>query len=241
MDELESFARKNRILNAIPTSELHRLLALMERVQLYPRQVLERPGGGTEYIHFPIDGVLSMIASTREGDTVEVATVGNEGATGVIAMLSGSKQRAQQVPLVKVRALIPGAVVRMRVDAFEAAIERSSEVNRCVMRYLNVLFSQLVLSASCNRLHSLEQRCARWLLGCRDRTQFEEVPVTQELLAEMLGVRRQSVDHVLGELETKQMIECLRGSVKIHDVDSLRSVACECYPLAKERLDNSLT
>ena len=107
-----------------------------------------------------------MIASTREGDTVEVATVGNEGATGVIAMLSGSKQRAQQVPLVKVRALIPGAVVRMRVDAFEAAIERSSEVNRCVMRYLNVLFSQLVLSASCNRLHSLEQRCARWLLSC---------------------------------------------------------------------------
>ena len=166
-----------------------------------------------------------MIASTREGDTVEVATVGNEGATGVIAMLSGSKQRAQQVPLVKVRALIPGAVVRMRVDAFEAAIERSSEVNRCVMRYLNVLFSQLVLSASCNRLHSLEQRCARWLLSCRDRTQFEEVPVTQELLAEMLGVRRQSVDHVLGELETKQMIECLRGSVKIHmpDTAPLRS------------------
>ena len=241
MDELESFARKNRILNAVSTSELHRLLALMERVQLYPRQVLERPGGGSEYIHFPIDGVLSMIASTREGDTVEVATVGNEGATGVIAMLSGSKQRAQQVPLVKVRALIPGAVVRMRVDAFEAAIERSSEVNRCVMRYLNVLFSQLVLSASCNRLHSLEQRCARWLLSCRDRTHFEEVPVTQELLAEMLGVRRQSVDHVLGELETKQMIECLRGSVKINDVDSLRSVACECYPLAKERLDNSLT
>ena len=240
MDELESFARKNRILNAIPTSELHRLLALMERVQLYPRQVLERPGGGSEYIHFPIDGVLSMIASTREGDTVEVATVGNEGATGVIAMLSGSKQRAQQVPLVKVRALIPGAVVRMRVDAFEAAIERSSEVNRCVMRYLNVLFSQLVLSASCNRLHSLEQRCARWLLG-GDRTHFEEVPVTQELLAEMLGVRRQSVDHVLGELETKQMIECLRGSVKINDVGSLRSVACECYSLAKERLDNSLT
>ncbi len=241
MDELESCARKNRILNAIPTSELQRLLALMERVQLYPRQVLERPGGGSEYIHFPIDGVLSMIASTREGDTVEVATVGNEGATGVIAMLSGSKQRAQQVPLVKVSALIPGAVVRMRVDAFEAAIERSSEVNRCVMRYLNVLFSQLVLSASCNRLHSLEQRCARWLLGCRDRTQFEEVPVTQELLAEMLGVRRQSVDHVLGELETKQMIECLRGSVKINDVSSLRSVACECYSLAKERLDNSLT
>jgi CRP-like cAMP-binding protein len=240
MDELESIARRNRILNAIPTSELHHLLPLMERVGLYPRQVLERPGGGSEYIHFPVDGVLSMIASTREGETVEVATVGNEGATGMIAMLSGSKQRANHVPSVKVCPLIPGSVVRMRVEAFEAALERSSEVNRCVMRYLNVLFTQLVLSASCNRLHSLEQRCARWLLACKDRSQFEEVAVTQELLAEMLGVRRQSVDHVLGELETKHMIECLRGSVKVNDVSALGSVACECYHLAKERLDNFL-
>ena len=241
MEELEILARRNRILNAIAKSELHLLLPLMERIGLYPRQVLDRPGGPTEYVHFPVDGVLSMIASTREGETVEVATVGNEGATGMIAMLSGSKQRAQQVPLVKVCALIPGSVIRMRVDAFEAAIERSSEVNRCIMRYLNVLFTQLVLSASCNRLHSLEQRCSRWLLACRDRSQFEEVAVTQELLAEMLGVRRQSVDHVLGELESRHMIECLRGSIKINDVTGLGSVACECYHLAKERLDNFLT
>jgi CRP-like cAMP-binding protein len=238
MEELEVSVRKNRILNALPKAELRQLLPLMERVSLFARQVLDRPGAPTEYVHFPLDGVLSLIASTQEGETVEVATVGNEGATGMIAMLSGSRMRAQQGAPIKVSTLIPGSIIRMRVDAFEAALERSSDVNRCVLRYLNVLFTQLVLSASCNRLHSLEQRCARWLLACRDRSQADEVAVTQELLAEMLGVRRQSVDHVLGELEAKHMIECLRGSIRLNDASGLNSVSCECYHLAKERLDS---
>jgi CRP-like cAMP-binding protein len=240
MEDLESSASKNRILNALPKGELHHLLPLMERVSLSSRQVLDRPGAPTEFVHFPLDAVLSLIASTEEGETVEVATVGHEGATGMIAMLSGSRMRTQQGALVKISTLIPGAVIRMRVDALEAAVERSSDVNRCILRYLNVLFTQLVLSASCNRLHSLEQRCARWLLACRDRSRSDEVAVTQELLAEMLGVRRQSIDHVLGELESKHMIECLRGSIQLNDFSGLASVACECYHLAKERLDNFL-
>jgi CRP-like cAMP-binding protein len=240
MDELEISARKNKILNALPKAELHHMLPLMERVPLFSRQVVDHPGAQTEYVHFPLDAVLSLIASTQEGETVEVATVGNEGATGMIAMLSGSRMRAQQGALVKVSTLVPGSIIRIRVDAFEAAVERSGDVNRCVLRYLNVLFTQLVLSASCNRLHSLEQRCARWLLACRDRSQADEVAVTQELLAEMLGVRRQSVDHVLGELESKQMIAGLRGSIRLNDVSGLASVSCECYHLAKERLENFL-
>ena len=240
IEELEMSARKNRILNAIPRTELQQLLPLMERITLFSRQVLDRPGAPTEFVHFPLDGVLSLIASTQEGETVEVATVGNEGATGMIAMLSGSRVRARQGALVKLSTLIPGSIMRIRVDALEAAVERSSEVNRCVLRYLNVLFTQLVLSASCNRLHSLEQRCARWLLASRDRSQSDELAVTQELLAEMLGVRRQSVDHVLGELESKHMIECLRGSIRLNDAAQLASVACECYRVAKERLDNFL-
>ncbi len=240
MEDLEMSARKNRILSALPKSELLQLLPAMERIGLFARQVLDRPGAPIEFIHFPLEGVVSLIASTREGETVEVATVGNEGATGMIAMLSGNKMRIQQGSLVRVTTLIPGSAIRLKADVFEAAMERNSSVNRCVMRYLNVLFAQLVLSASCNRLHSLEQRCARWLLACMDRGQFEEVAVTQELLAEMLGVRRQSVDHVLGELESKHMIECLRGRIKIYDQARLGSVACECYHLAKERLDTFL-
>src|SRR5512144_79358 len=105
MAELETLARKNRILNSIPQIELQQLLPLMERVTLFSRQVLDRPGASTEFVHFPLDGVLSLIASTQEGETVEVATVGNEGATGMIAVLSGSRMRAQQGALVKVSTL----------------------------------------------------------------------------------------------------------------------------------------
>jgi CRP-like cAMP-binding protein len=161
---------------------------------------------------------------------------GNEGATGVIAMLSGSKQRAQQVPLVKVRALIPGAVLRMRVDGFEAAIERSSEVNRCVMRYLNVLFSQLVLSASCNRLHSLEQRCARWLLALQDRTGSRKLRIRQQPLADMLGVTRQSAERLLNDFEVAEILDSQRAAVTIKDRSKLHERACACYRMLAKRL-----
>lgn len=240
MDPLEQLALQNRLLGAIPKSELAHLLPHMERMDLFPRQVLYRPGTPVDFIHFPVTAVVSMIASTLDGETVEVATVGSEGFTGVTAILSSPKTRGQQGALVKVITQIPGSVVRLKADVFEAEMERNIELNRCVRRYLNVLFTQLVLSVGCNRLHSLEQRCARWLMTCMDRNEYEEIAVTQELLAEMLGVRRQSVDHVLGELESKRMIECLRGSIKINDPKRLSAVACECYHLAKERLDNFL-
>jgi CRP-like cAMP-binding protein len=167
---------------------------------------------------------------------LEVATVGNEGATGVIAMLSGSKQRAQPVPVVKVRALIPGAVLRMRVDGFEAAIERSSEVNRCVMRYRNVLFSQLVLSASCNRLHSLEQRCARWLLALQDRTGSRKLRIRQQPLADMLGVTRQSAERLLNDFEVAEILDSQRAAVTIKDRSKLHERACACYRMLAKRL-----
>jgi CRP-like cAMP-binding protein len=202
--------------------------------------VLYRQGTAVEHVYFPITGVLSMIASTIDGETVEVAAVGNEGFTEVTAILSSQQPRGKQATVMQVVTQIPGSVIRLKADVFEAALDHHVELNRCVRRYLSVLFTQLVLSVSCNRLHSLEQRCARWLMSCVNRSEYEEIAVTQELLADMLGVRRQSVDHVLGELESNRMIECLRGSIKINDRAGLSAVACECYHLAKERLDNFL-
>lgn len=240
MDPLDALAKRNRLLSAIPPSELGHLLPHMEPLSLFPRQVLYRQGTAVEHVHFPVTGVLSMIASTHEGETVEVASVGSEGFTEVTAILGGQKTLGHQGAVMRVVTQIPGSVIRLKADVFEAALDQNVELNRCVRRYLSVLFTQLVLSVSCNRLHSLEQRCARWLMSSVDRSQYEEIAVTQELLAEMLGVRRQSVDHVLGELESQRMIECLRGSIRINDQDKLSKVACECYHLAKERLDNFL-
>lgn len=239
MESLEHWAQKNRLLSTLPKSEPTQLLPHMERISLFPRQVVQGQGSPVEYVHFPVTGVLSMIASTADGDTVEVATVGSEGFTAVTAILGSPKTR-QQGALVKVVTLIPGSVLRLKAEIMEEAVDRNIELNRCTRRYLSVLFTQLVLSVSCNRLHSLEQRCARWLLACMDRSEYEEIAVTQELLAEMLGVRRQSVDQALGELESNRMIECFRGSIKINDRERLSAVACECYRLSKERLDNFL-
>jgi CRP-like cAMP-binding protein len=241
MESLETLARQNRLLSALPKAELDRLLPHMERLSLFPRQVLYRQGTPMEFVHFPVTGVLSMVASTLDGETVEVAAVGSEGFTEVTAILGSANVRGQQGTVMQVVTQIPGTVLRLKAEVFEAAVDENIELNRCVRRYLSVLFTQLVLSVSCNRLHSLEQRCARWLMNCADRSEYQEIAVTQELLAEMLGVRRQSVDHVLGELEAKQMIECLRGSIKINDSKALSEVACECYHLAKERLDNFLS
>ncbi len=239
MDAIESLALRNRLLNALPKPELALLVQSMERIDLSPRQVVYREGIPLEFVHFPLTAVISMIASTPEGETVEVATVGNEGFVGVTAVLNSSKTKGQGA-LVKAITQIPGSVIRLKADAFESAMDRSTELNRCVRRYLDILFTQLVLAVSCNRLHSLEQRCARWLLACMDRNEYEEIAVTQELLAEMLGVRRQSVDQVLGDLEAQAMIVCSRGSIKIEDRGRLLSAACECYRLAKDRLDTFL-
>ncbi len=240
MESVEILLKKNLLLNATAKAGLSQLLPHMEVLFLTPREVIYRQGTPIHFVYFPVTAVLTMIASTSDGETVEVATVGHEGLVGVTAILSSPKSRAQQGALAKVITQIPGSVIRIKADVFELEMERNIELNRCVRRYLNVLFTQLVLSVGCNRLHSLEQRCARWLLSSMDRSEYEEIAVTQELLAEMLGVRRQSVDNVLGELESKRMIECLRGSIKINDPTRLSAIACECYQVAKERLDNFL-
>ena len=232
--------RENRLLAALPPDVYAGIRPLLEPVELAMRQVLYERRTPISHVYFLCSAVTSLVAIMDDGTVVEVATVGHEGLVGVTAILSSPKSRAQQGALAKVITQIPGSVIRIKADVFELEMERNIELNRCVRRYLNVLFTQLVLSVGCNRLHSLEQRCARWLLSSMDRSEYEEIAVTQELLAEMLGVRRQSVDNVLGELESKRMIECLRGSIKINDPTRLSAIACECYQVAKERLDNFL-
>lgn len=176
-----------------------------------------------------------MVASTADGDTVEVATVGSEGFTAVTAILGSPKTR-QQGALVKVVTLIPGSVLRLKAEIMEEAVDRNIELNRCTRRYLSVLFTQLVLSVSCNRLHSLEQRCARWLLALQDRAGARELRVTQHHLADMLGVARQSADRWLGELHEAGIIDRRRAVLTIGDRSRLLARTCDCYHAIAERL-----
>lgn len=239
MKHLKQLAQKNGVLKAVPWSELSELASYMETVQVEAKQIVHREGNPLEYVHFPTTAVLSMIISTSDGSTVEIGTVGREGFTSVSAMLSNPHTR-DPVALIRVMALIPGSVIRIKADVFDRMIHHNGTLWRSVRAYLNVLFMQLALSVSCNRLHSLEQRCARWLLGCLDKSQLEEVTVTQEMLGNILGVYRQSVIQVLAELESKGIIVCGRGTIRVNKRHTLSTVACECYPIAKSAVDNFL-
>jgi CRP-like cAMP-binding protein len=236
VESLETYVAGNVLLRRLPPSEFGTLRAHLERKFVVPKQILYQAGRPNEWVYFPVTAVLSMMVSTLEGQAVEVATVGNEGVTGVSAILRDPRISEQAAPI-RIVTQIPGNVLRLPAEEFRKAIDRHAQVNRLIQRYVSVLCTHLALSSGCNRLHSLEQRCARWLLTCTDRIQYEEVAVTQEMLAEMLGAHRQSVLQVLGELESKELIGCSRGSIKIHDKKRLSRVSCECYKIQKDHIE----
>jgi CRP-like cAMP-binding protein len=208
----------------------------MEKTFILPKQILYQAGRLNEFIYFPVTAVLSMMVSTLEG-TVEVATVGHEGVAGLLSIL-GHTQLSRQAAPIRIVTQIPGNVIRLPAESFRQVVERNPDVNRLVQSYCCALCIQLALASGCNRLHSLEQRCAKWLLNCTDRIQYEEVAVTQEMLADMLGAHRQSVLQVLGELETKEVIACSRGSIRIRDQKGLSLIACECYKIQRDHIQH---
>jgi CRP-like cAMP-binding protein len=236
---VQQHARNNTVLRAIPSDGFSRLLLHMKTLDVQAKDVLHHPGEPIDYICFPTTALVSMLMPTSDGETVELATVGREGFTGVSAILNGAKAR-EHGSLAKVVTVIPGTVVQIKADVFEAAVSASPELTRCIHRYLSHLFIDLALSVSCNRLHSLEQRCARWLLNAMDKSGVSDViPITQETLAGMLGVYRQSVVQVLSELETKRVIQCGRGTIRVESRERLAAIVCECYYISKKRADRS--
>lgn len=237
MESVESYAFANCLLGKLPPAEWGSLRTHVEKIFILPKQILYQAGRLDEFIYFPVTAVLSMMVSTLEGQTVEVATVGNEGVAGLPAIL-GDPHLGEQAAPIRIVTQIPGNVIRLPTKKFRQVVDCDPAFCRLVQSYCCALMIQLALSSGCNRLHSLEQRCARWLLTCTDRIQYEEVAVTQEMLAEMLGAHRQSVLQVLGELESKEVIVCSRGSIKIHDHKRLSGICCECYKIQKSHLQH---
>ena len=237
MVEIEQHARKNAILSAIPREEFHRLLRQMRTVKVEAKQVVYQEGQPIDQIYFPTTALMSMLMPTAEGETVELAMVGREGIVGVSALLNSSKSRDCGT-LAKVITLIPGNAVQIKSVVFESAMEKSLHISRCLRSYWGFLFTELSLSVSCNRLHSLEQRFARWLLTAMDKSGgVQEVLVTQEMLAAILGVVRQSIFQILNDFESKHIIKCGWGTIKVESRQRLAAAACECYGILKKRLE----
>jgi CRP-like cAMP-binding protein len=224
----------NKILSGLPSSEQARLGERLQRLSLCFGQKLYEPGDRIGFVYFPISSAISILSVMEDGESVEVATVGNEGMLGVRAFFGLETAMGRAV------AQCSGDLYRLPVEAFREELQRSERLYRLVDRYSHALLTQMFQSAGCNRLHAAEQRCARWLLMIRDRCRSDELHFTQEFLGEILGVRRQSVGLIQDQLQKAGLIRYSRGKVSILDGEGLQGVACECYKKLKDEFDHHL-
>jgi CRP-like cAMP-binding protein len=221
---------KNCLLAALSQEDLQRFFTELQPVSLSLKQVLHEAGAPLEHVYFIEEGVASVLTAMVDGSTIEVGMIGAEGMVGVPALLGGMTAAQQVITQV------PGTALRMNAALCKAAFDRSEVVRRVTLRFAEALLNLSAQTAACNRLHSIEQRCARWLLMALDRLNSDRMPLTHEFLALMLGVRRAGVTNIAGELQRSGLIRYHRGQLSIIDRDGLEATACECYHVDHERL-----
>jgi len=213
----------NKLLTSLPRGDFDRLLPHLSTHTLEQGIVLMEAGDEVDQIYFPHYGMLSLLAVLRDGKAIETATVGREGVVGAMAGLGLYKS------LVRVVVQMPMACTKIAATHFRTVATVSDSVRNLAIRYNEVLLSQARVTAACNALHSIEARFCRWLLQSADRAASDTIPLTQEFLAEMLGVRRTSVTEVASKIQGIGAITYSRGVIKILDRAVLMRMSCECY------------
>ncbi len=220
---------KNHLLAALPSKEYRRLLPHLESVSLSLKQVLHEPYKPIQYVYFPESGLVTKIVSTEEGANVEVGMTGKEGMTGICCFL-GSGCAAPFKAIVQ----IPGVAKRMKAAVFRAQARRNDAWTDLLHSYMHGVLSMVSQSAACNLVHNVEKRCCRCLLMTQDRMESDKFPLTQEALALMLGVRRQSITVVASGLSDQGLIRYRWGKVTILNRQGLEAAACGCYQLIRQ-------
>jgi CRP-like cAMP-binding protein len=221
----------NRLLAALPPADLDLLAPHLRKVSLERDAVLVRSGDPIEQIYFPRSGAIAFIMDMPNGQTVATAVVGNEGAVGMLSVLEPSSS--------PVTAVVRVAGIASRISAlrFHAAFSQSGAIRHAVQTHARALLMQFQHVAACNALHSVEARMARWLLHIHDRIDGDDLPLTQEALSQLLGVRRTTVTHVVRKLRMSRAIRSdRRGLIEI-DRPRLEEAACECYEIMRRRID----
>jgi CRP-like cAMP-binding protein len=221
---------RNRLLLALPSRNLKRLMPELEQIRCHRAQVLMHADSALDHVFFPDSGVVSVVAVYADGTVIEMATIGREGFTDVQAVF-GAKLSSGQL-LVQ----IPGSAAKMSRAAFMQAMQSMPSFRSLMDAYVEAFLEQVMVSVACNGAHSLKQRLARWLLMMRDRSDEDALPISQNLLAEMLGVQRPSITNAAAELERAGLIERGRQQVTILDRQGLIKASCECYQLVRERV-----
>jgi CRP-like cAMP-binding protein len=226
----------NRLVDSLPPTDRAALAPYFETVHLEMKELLFEQGKRFERVYFPLTAVASMLSLMEGAAGVEIATVGNEGLIGVPVSWGVTTLNPREL----IQAQVPGEALVMDVDTFHAKVSRPGELRDRVDLYTQALFAQISQQVACNGLHSVEERSARWLLLTHDRVGTDEFPLTQEFLAQMLGVRRASVTAVSGVFQKAGFISFHRGKMRITDREGLENTACECYGVVREVFDRLL-
>jgi CRP-like cAMP-binding protein len=224
---------KNRILAALPESDYQRLLPHLTPYELPHGKILYDFGDPIEYVYFPSSALISLVTQMQDGKIIEVGLVGNDGMSGIAALM-GQKTSSDRAMV-----QIPDGGVRAKIAIIKDEFKRGLELQNILLRYSNALLRQVSQTAACNAAHTAEERLSRWMLMCQDRVQSDELNLTQEFIAEMLGTRRATVNVAAITLQSAGLIRYNRGRIKITDRPGLESFSCECYEVLKKATNGS--
>jgi CRP-like cAMP-binding protein len=223
-------ADRNALLSALPPAERDRLLPDLQHVNFAQGQILFEPGERINFCYFPTSAVVSLLHIMRDGSTAEMALVGKDGVLGVPVYLGRESMCSRAI------AVVSGGAFKVPTKRLQEEFAHAGQLQMLLLQYTQAFITQVSQTAVCNRLHSMEQRLCRWLLLCLDRRSCTELEATQELIAGVLGGRRESVTVAAGHIQDLGLIHYCRGRIRIIDRMGLEACACECYRTVEEEL-----
>jgi len=226
--------KKNHLLAALPAAEFMRLAPHLERVPLPLGSVIYESGGEQGHVYFPASGIVSLLCVMNDGSAAEIAVVGNEGVVGISLFMGGETTPSRAV------VQSAGSAYRLEAALIKAEFARGGALQRLLLRYTQSLITQMTQTAVCNRHHVLEQQLCRWMLLSLDRLPSNELVMTQQLIANMLGVRREGVTEAAGRLQADGLINYRRGRINVLDRAKLEERVCECYAVVRRESDRLL-
>jgi CRP-like cAMP-binding protein len=226
--------RNNFLLAALPDPEWQRWQSLLEKVEMPLGQVLYEPGTTLAHVYFPTTSIVSLLYVMENGASAEIAVVGNEGLVGVALFMGGESTPSRAV------VQSAGHGLRLKAQFMKNEFNRAGPVLHLLLRYTQALITQMAQTAACNRHHTLDQQLCRWLLLSLDRLGANELAMTQELIANMLGVRREGVTEAALKLQVAGLISYTRGHITVLDRPGLEKRTCECYAVVKREYDRLL-
>ncbi len=223
--------QRNQLLAALPMPERERIYPHLQRVPMPLGKVVCEPGHVLRHVYFPIDCIISFLYLMKDGASTEVAVVGNEGLVGIALFTGGEKSRSRAV------VQSAGSAYRMVGKRFKEEFHQDGEMQALLLRYTQALLTQIAQTAACNRHHTLDQQLCRALLAYLDRLPTNQLKMTQELLSNMLGVRREGVNSAAARLQSLGAIRYSRGQITVLDRSKLEDECCECYAAVKNETD----